>query len=124
MWKKIINNLISFIMIIFLVTFPIVVFKVIPPTEPIRFVVLSSVTLSVIISIFLHLNLGFLYTSIILSYNQQKQVVKQYPVFLNVLYGVIIINFVILLKYILFMSFLIEPVTFWKVVLFTIFIII
>jgi hypothetical protein len=124
MSKRIITGLVSVFMVIFLVVFPIVVFKVIPPTEQIRFIVLSSITLVVVISGLLHLNIGILQTAILLSYNQQKQVIKQHPILLNILYGIIIINFVILLKYVVFMSFLIEPTVFWKIVLLTIFMII
>ena len=119
-----INGLITFLVSIFIVIFPIIVFRVIPPNEPQRLVILGGITLSVVISGFLHLNIGLFYSSILLSYKQQKQLIKQHPVILNILYGLMIINFVILLKYVIFMSFTIEPTVFWKVVLFTIFMII
>jgi hypothetical protein len=122
--KGIINGIITLLVVIFIVVFPILVFKMVPPDESFGVVVLSGITLSVVISLLFRLNIGGLfYTAILLSHNQQKQVIKQYPI-LNILYGIIIINFVILLKYVIFMTFLTEPTMFWKIVLFTIFMIV
>jgi len=128
MGKKVVNNGIITLVSIFIVVFPFVVFifKVIPlsVSEPFRLVVLSGITLSVVIGLLFRLNVGVFHTAIVLSYNQQKQAIKSHPILLNVLYGIMIINFVILLKYVLFMTFLTEPTIFWKIVLFTIFMII
>jgi hypothetical protein len=125
MGKKVVNGLITLLVSIFVVVFPIIVFKVIPLNEPFRLAILSGITISVLIGLLFRLNIGGLfYTAIVLSYNQQKQVIKSHPILLNILYGIMIINFVILLKYVLFMTFLTEPTVFWKVILFTIFMII
>jgi len=122
--KRLLNGIISVLVIIFMIVFPIFVFKVIPPTNITQKIVLTGIILSTIVSGLLHLNIGLFYSSIILSYRQQKEMVKQYPILLNILYSVMIVNFVILLKYALFMSFMIEQTVFWKIILFTMFMII